>query len=155
VTETDVSDSPLFQTRDPDFEARVRRGFVAQPFMALLGARLVHVAPGAVDILLPLRPELAQHHGFAHAGVSWAIADTAAGFAAQSLMAPTDGVLTVELKINLLAPARGDHLIARGRIERAGRRLTIGRSDVVAVADGQEIPVALAIGTFMVMEGFA
>jgi acyl-coenzyme A thioesterase PaaI-like protein len=68
-------------------------------------------------------------------------------------MAAEDGVLTVELKINLLAPARGERLIARGRVERAGRRLTVARSDVVAVADGVETPVALALGTFMCMEG--
>ncbi len=73
--------------RDPDFAARVRRAFAGQGFMALLGAELVSVAPGAVDIALPLRPALSQHHGYAHAGASWAIADTAAGFAAQTLMA--------------------------------------------------------------------
>ncbi len=142
--------------RDPDFAARVRRGFAGQGFMPLLGAELVSVAPGAVEIALPLRPALSQHHGYAHAGASWAIADTAAGFAAQTLMAAEDGVLTVELKINLLAPARGLRLIARGRVERAGRRLTVGRADVVAVAeDGRETAVALAIGTFMTLPGLA
>jgi len=142
--------------RDPDYAARVARGFAAQGFMALLGADLVSVAPGAVEIALPLRPELSQHHGYAHAGASWAIADTAAGFAAQTLMAASDGVLTVELKINLLAPAQGARLIARGRVERAGRRLTVARADVVAVAqDGRETAVALALGTFMTLPGLA
>lgn len=140
--------------RDPDFADRVRRGFGRQAFMDLLGAELGTIAPGAVEIVLPLRPALAQQHGYAHAGAAWAIADSAAGFAAQTLMAPSDGVLTVELKINLLAPARGLRLIARGRVERAGRRLTVARADVVALADDDnEMPVALAIGTFMTMEG--
>lgn len=140
--------------RDPDFADRVRRAFGRQAFMGLLGAELGTIAPGAVEIVLPLRPALAQQHGYAHAGAAWAIADSAAGFAAQTLMAARDGVLTVELKINLLAPARGARLVARGRVERAGRRLTVARADVFAVADdGSEIPVALALGTFMTMEG--
>jgi uncharacterized protein (TIGR00369 family) len=107
-----------------------------------------------VEIVLPIRPELAQQHGYAHAGAAWAIADSAAGYAAQTLLAPQDGVLTVELKINLLAPARGVRLIARGQVERAGRRLTVARSDVFAIDEtGAEKPVALAVGTFMCMEG--
>jgi uncharacterized protein (TIGR00369 family) len=142
--------------RDADFAARVRRGFAGQRFMAHIGAELLSVAPGAVDIALPLRPELTQHHGYGHAGATWSIADTAAGFAAQTLMAADEGVLTVELKINLLAPARGSRLIARGRVERAGRRLTVGRSDVVALAGGgTETTVAVALGTFMTVAGLA
>lgn len=142
--------------RDPDYAARVARSFRAQGFMSLLGAELISVAPGAVEIALPLRPALSQHHGYAHAGASWAIADTAAGFAAQTLMAAQDGVLTVELKINLLAPAKGVRLIARGSVERAGRRLTVARADVAAIAqDGRETAVALALGTFMTLPGLA
>ena len=145
--------SATLQPRDPDFAARVRRAFDRQHFMTLLGARLVSAAPGAVEIELPLRPELEQQHGYAHAGAAWSIADSAAGFASQSLMAADEGVLTVELKINLLAPARGERLIARGRVERAGRRLTVARADVHAVAGGTETHVAMAIGTFMTMSG--
>ncbi len=142
--------------RDPAFAERVRRSFARQRFMALLGAELVSVAPGAVAIALPLRPELEQQHGYAHAGAAWAIADSAAGYAAQTLMAAGDGVLTVELKINLLAPAQGARLVACGRVERAGRTLTVGRSDVVALdAAGAETVVATALGTFMRVEGLA
>lgn len=139
--------------RDPDFAQRVRRSFARQGFMTFLGASLGRIAPGAVEIVLPIRPELSQQHGYAHAGAAWSIADSAAGYAAQTLMAAEDGVLTVELKINLLAPARGERLIARGRVERAGRRLTIARADVVAVQDGAETAVAIALGTFMTMTG--
>ena len=144
-----------FEIRDPNYAARAAATFAAQGFMATLGAELVAVAPGAVEIALPIRPELSQQHGFAHAGAAWSIADSAAGFAAQTLMAAEDGVLTVELKINLLAPARGERLIARGRVERAGRRLTVGRSDVYAVAAGRETHIATALGTFMTMPGLA
>ena len=140
--------------RDPDFAGKVRRAFAKQAFMELLGATLGEIGPGRVEIVLPIRPELAQQHGYAHAGAAWAIADSAAGYAAQTLIAPQDGVLTVELKINLLAPARGTCLTARGQVERAGRRLTVARSDVVALDEtGRETGVALAIGTFMCMEG--
>ena len=141
--------------RDPDYHARVYDSFARQNFMALIGARILSVAPGAVEIELPLRPELEQQHGFAHAGAAWSIADSAAGFASQSLMAADEGVLTVELKINLLAPAKGERLVARGRVERAGRRLTVARSDVYAVADGTETHVAMAMGTFMAMSRLA
>lgn len=143
------------QPRDPDFRERVEASFARQAFMALIGARLVSVAPGAVEIELPLRPELEQQHGYAHAGAAWSIADSAAGYASQSLMAADEGVLTVELKINLLAPATGERLVARGRVERAGRRLLVARADVFAVEGGAETHVAIALGTFMVMGGLA
>ena len=121
--------------------------------MELLGARLISVAPGEVEIELPLQSSLEQQHGYAHAGAAWSIADSAAGFSAQSLMAADEGVLTVELKINLLAPGQGDRLIARGRVERAGRRLIVGRADVYAKDAGHETHIAIAIGTFMVRPG--
>ncbi|MEL6575759.1 MAG: PaaI family thioesterase [Pseudomonadota bacterium] len=146
----DVPSRPLPEPRDPDWEARVRRGFAGQPFMTLLGAALGRVEPGAVEIRLPIQEALGQQHGFVHAGALWSIADSAGGFAAQSLMAPGEGVLTVELKINLLSPAHGESLRAIGRVERAGRRLTVGRSDVYA-EEAEKAPrhVATALGTFL------
>jgi uncharacterized protein (TIGR00369 family) len=147
--------SGVLEPRDPGYLARVHDSFARQHFMVLLGARLLSVAPGAVEIELPIRRELEQQHGFAHAGATWSIADSAAGYASQSLMAADEGVLTVELKINLLAPAKGERLIARGRVERAGRRLTVARADVYALADGTETHVAKAMGTFMAVSGLA
>lgn len=148
---------PLPEPRDPDFAARIHRSFRAQAFMTLLGARLLTVEPGEIQIDLTVRPELCQQHGYVHAGAAWSIADSAAGFASQTLMAPDEGVLTVELKINLLAPAEGRLLRAIGRVERAGRRLTVARSDVLAFAteDGQPRHVATALGTFMAIPGLA
>jgi uncharacterized protein (TIGR00369 family) len=146
---------PMPEPRDPGYLARVHDTFARQPFMVLLGARLLSVAPGAVEIVLPIRRELEQQHGFAHAGAAWSIADSAAGFASQSLMAADEGVLTVELKINLLAPAKGQRLVARGRVERAGRRLTVARADVYALTGDSETHVATAMGTFMAISGLA
>ena len=143
---------PEFEPRDPDYRNRVFVGFARQKFMKLLGARVISVAPGAVEIDLALRPELEQQHGFAHAGVAWTIADNAAGFASQSLISADEGILTVELKINLLAPAKGERLIARAKVIRAGQRLTVARSDVYTAADGKETHVATALGTFMAID---
>jgi len=147
--------SKTFEPRDPNYRDRIFAGFARQKFMNLLGAQIISAAPGAVEIGLALRPDLEQQHGFIHAGVAWTIADNAAGFATQSLLAAEEGVLTVELKINLLAPARGERLIARARVLRAGRRLTVARSDVYAVANSTETYVATALGTFMTMSGLA
>ena len=141
-----------FEPRDPDHAARVARSFAAQAFMAHIGAELGAVAPGRVVISLPVRPDLCQQHGYVHAGAAWSIADSAAGYAAQSLMGPSDGVLTVELKINLLAPAAGVRLVATGEVERAGRQLTVARADVEAEDEaGARRHVATALGTFMRM----
>ncbi|MEM9782117.1 MAG: PaaI family thioesterase [Pseudomonadota bacterium] len=139
--------------QDPDFAARVHARFAAQAFMTHLGARIEDVAPGRVVIVLPVTEALAQQHGFVHAGACWSIADSAAGFAAQSLMPLDREVLTVELKINLLRPASGRIVRATGTVRRAGRRLTVCESSVTAhddascVAGGRE--VAFATGTFM------
>ena len=107
---------------DAEIEQRVRASFARQAFMATIGATLHHVEPGAVEIRMPVRADLTQQHGFVHAGVVASIADSACGYAAFSLMPPDAGVLTVEYKVNLLAAARGDALIARGRVIREHQR---------------------------------
>ena len=147
--------SQRFKPRDPDFAARARASFANQNFMKLLGAQMVSVEPGVVEIELPFRTDLDQQHGYIHAGATWSIADSAAGYAAQSLMASDEGVLTVELKINLLAPGRGERLIARGKVERPGRRLIVGRADVYAEDAGAETHIAIATGTYMVLPGLS
>ena len=133
----------------PDTEQRVRESFARQGLMGHLGARLVAVYPGECAIACAPRAELSQQHGFVHAGVIAAIADSAAGYSAMSL-APADGeVLTVEFKLNLLAPAEGDLLMARGRVVRAGRTLTVCESTVAALRDGEETQCAIALVTMM------
>jgi uncharacterized protein (TIGR00369 family) len=117
---------------DEDAERRVRRSFEKQGLMATLGATLESVSPGAVEIALRPHPAISQQHGFVHAGAVTAIADSAAGYAALSLMPPGTGVLSTEFKINLLAPATGDRIVARGRVVKAGRTLTVAQTEVYA-----------------------
>lgn len=140
------------QPRDPAWQERVRESFARQTIMKTIGASLVRVAPGEVEIELPFRDDLCQQHGFLHAGVVTALADSACGYAALSLMPPSAAVLTVEFKVNLLAPARGDRFVARGRVLRPGRTLTVCSADVLAVADGRERPVAAMLTTMMAVE---
>jgi uncharacterized protein (TIGR00369 family) len=139
--------------RDPDFAARVRASFARQAFMGHLGVELAHVAPGEVDLVVAYHQGLTQQHGFFHAGVTSTIADSAAGYAALSLFAPGTGILTTEFKINFLAPARGEKLIARGRAVKSGRTLTVCRSDVFAIDKGEEMLIATALFTLMQLEG--
>jgi uncharacterized protein (TIGR00369 family) len=139
--------------RDPEFAARVRASFARQAFMGHLGVELAHVAPGEVDLVVAYHQGLTQQHGFFHAGVTSTIADSAAGYAALSLFAPGTGILTTEFKINFLAPARGEKLIARGRAVKSGRTLTVCRSDVFAIDKGEESLIATALFTLMQLEG--
>ncbi len=145
--------TPVFTPRDPAFAARVEASFARQAFMGHIGVALAHVAPGEVDLVAPFQPRLTQQHGFFHAGVTATIADSAAGYAALSLFSPGTGILTTEFKINLLAPARGEKLVARGRVIKPGRTLTVCRSDVAAISDGGETLVATGLFTLMQVEG--
>jgi len=139
--------------KDPDFEARVRASFASQGLMVTLGATLVRVFPGLVEILLPASRAVSQQHGFVHAGALASIADSAAGYAALSLMPPGAGVLTAEFKINLMAPGIGELMMARGRVIKAGRTLTLAQTDVFAVHEGREKQIALLTATLMAVEG--
>ena len=140
---------PPFSAVNPEFEQRIRGSFACQAFMTTLGATLGRVEPGAVDIQMVIRPELTQQHGFVHAGAVAAIGDSACGYAALSLMPADTGVLAVEYKINLMAPAVGEILIARGRVVRSGRTLSVCQAEMVAVAAGTERTVALLVSTVM------
>ena len=122
---------------DPRFESRVRASFGRQKAMALIGASLNRVEPGRVEIALPFREDLTQQKGFVHGGIIGMIADTACGYAAFSLMPAGCSLVTVEYKINILAPARGA-LVARGEVVKAGRSLTVARAEVYA-EDGKHI----------------
>ncbi|MGA0594750.1 PaaI family thioesterase [Enterovirga sp. CN4-39] len=121
--------------------------------MTTLGATLVSVEPGLVEIALRPAPAVSQQHGFVHAGAISAIADSAAGYAALSLMPAGTGVLTTEFKINLLAPGAGELIVARGRVVKSGRTLTLAQSEVFAQRDGQEKLIALLTATLMTIQG--
>ena len=117
--------------------------------MKTIGARLRHVSPGAVEIELPLSPEVSQQAGIAHGAALVAIADSAMGYAAFSLMPPGADTATIELKINYLAPAVGDRMVARGRVVKIGRRTTVTQAGVFAETAGQEKLVGLVTATFI------
>jgi uncharacterized protein (TIGR00369 family) len=134
---------------DANYEARVRASFERQQFMHTLGARLARVAPGEVEVELPAREALVQQHGFLHAGALATVADSACGYAALSLMPAGAAVLSVEFKINLLAPAAGDRVLARGRVLRAGRTITVCWCEVTAYDGANERLVATMVGTMM------
>ena len=142
-----------FKAADPGFAQRVRASFGRQTIMDLIGAELGVVKPGEVEILLPFRADLCQQHGFFHAGVTSTIADSAGGYAAFSLFPADASVLTVEFKINLLAPADGDRLRALGKVIKPGRTLTVCEVDVFARKDGAEKPCAKLNQTLICLAG--
>ena len=134
-------------------ERRVRESFARQRFMALIGAELSAVEEGRVEIELPASPQLTQQHGFLHAGVVAAATDSACGYAALSLMPADAAVLTVEYKVNLLAPAEGERLVARGRVVRSGRTIYVCAGDAFMAARGEERHVATMTATVMCVQG--
>ncbi len=135
--------------RNPDFETVVRGSFARQGLMSHLGAALTAVGPGAVEIEVAYRPQLTQQHGFFHAAVTTAIVDTACGYSALTLMPAGSEVLTVELKINLIAPAEGERLFARGRVIRSGRTITVCQGDAYGVRGGVQTHCATMTTTMM------
>jgi uncharacterized protein (TIGR00369 family) len=123
---------------DPDYADRIRGSFERQAFMAHLGACLEQVAPGVCDIAASYDRRLTQQHGYFHGGVMASLADSAAGYAAYSLFPATASVLTVEYKLNMLRPGRGDSLVAKARVVKSGRTLTVVQADVYARDGGTE-----------------
>ena len=138
-----------FQSPDPSYSQRVLASFRQQTVMAAIGASVLSVVPGVVEIELPFRADLCQQDGFLHAGIVTAIVDSACGYAALTLMAVNARVLSVEFKINFLAPAVGDRFIAQGRVARAGRSITVCTGEVVALAGDNERVIALMQATMM------
>ncbi|AXS78653.1 PaaI family thioesterase [Dechloromonas sp. HYN0024] len=138
---------------DPHFAERVGASFARQSAMELIQATLPVIEHGRTEIHLPHWPGVEQQHGFVHGGVVGMIADSAAGYAAMTMVAPTASVLTVEYKMNLVAPADGEKLIARGKVVRPGKTLIITQADVFAVKAGVETLCALMQQTIMVMHG--
>jgi uncharacterized protein (TIGR00369 family) len=144
-----------FQPRNPNFAVRVRDSFARQSFMETLGVSLTKIEPGHVEMRLPYREGLSQQHGYFHGGVIGTLADNAGGYAAFTLLAAEDSVLTVEYKINLVAPGAGDVLIASGAVLKPGRRLTVCESRIYAETDGARKLCATALCTLMTMENMS
>jgi len=138
------------QPRNPSFAEEVKQSFAKQTIMGLIGAELSRVEPGVVEITLPYRPDLVQQHGYLHAGIVTAIADSACGYAAYTLMPPETEVLSVEFKVNLLRPAKGETFVAVAEVVKAGKRLTVVRADVFGMdQEGQRELIATMLGTMI------
>jgi uncharacterized protein (TIGR00369 family) len=142
-----------FEPPDPEYASRVRESFARQGLMHHLGAQLADLRPGLAEVRVRYRPELTQQPNYFHAGVSGAIADSACGYAAFTLMPADSSVLTVEYKMNLLAPADGEELIARARVVRSGRTLKICAAEVYARKNDAEIHCATVLATMICLPG--
>lgn len=137
-----------------DFEGRVRASFARQAVMATIGAELTRVNPGEVEIELPFRAELTQQHGFLHAGIISTALDSACGYAAYSVMPADAAVLTIEFKINLLAPGRGERFLFRGQVTKPGRTIVVADGQAYAYdGEGEARMIATMTGTMMVVSG--
>jgi uncharacterized protein (TIGR00369 family) len=141
-------------SRQPDanWEQSVRTSFARQGFMRLIGAQIAGLEPGRCSLALPARADLCQQRGFLHGGVTAALADTAGGYAAYSLMPAGSSPLTVEFKINLMAPALGERFVASAKVVCAGRTLTIVEADVTAEMGGVATPIARMLATLICLE---
>ncbi|MEK0417439.1 MAG: hypothetical protein RI949_1445 [Pseudomonadota bacterium] len=143
----------MTSTTEPDFKARVLDSFKRQSAMQLIRASMESIEHGLTEIHVPHWDGIEQQHGFVHGGVVGMIADSAAGYAAMTVVPANASVLTVEYKMNLMSPADGDTLVARGRVVRAGRTLIVTNAEVFAIKQGQETLCALMQQTIMVMHG--
>ena len=141
------------QLRNPSFAEEIKQSFARQTIMSLIGAELSRVEPGVVEITLPYRADLAQQHGYLHAGIVTTIADSACGYAAYSLMPPKSEVLSVEFKVNLLRPAKGEVFLALAEVVKSGKTLTVVRADVFGLdQSGRRVLVATMLGTMMCLQ---
>jgi uncharacterized protein (TIGR00369 family) len=139
---------------DPDFEERVRKSFARQSAMTTIGAELTLVTPGIIEIEMPHSIGLTQQHGFLHAGIISTALDSACGYAAFSLMPANAGVLTIEFKVNLLAPGRGERFLFRGSVTKPGRTIIVADGQAYAfAADGEAKLIATMTGTMMTVVG--
>ncbi|RDI55480.1 PaaI family thioesterase [Nocardia mexicana] len=148
-----MDDETQWEQADPEVQARIKDSFDRQGLMRHLGARITHIGPGRVHIVLPNRPEVAQQHGYVHAGATGAIADSAGGYAAFTVFPEDSTVLTVEYKINLLAPAAGEHLEAVGSVVKSGRTLTVCHLEVFGVEADRRSLVATGQQTLICLPG--
>lgn len=140
------------QPRNPQFAEEIKQSFAKQTIMTLIGASLSRVDPGIVEITLPYRADLAQQHGYLHAGIVATIADSACGYAAYSLMPAGSEVLSVEFKVNLLRPAKGETFLASAEVVKSGKTLTVVRADVFGLGQSKERElIATMLGTMICM----
>lgn len=144
-----VESGQRFTPQTMDFEQHVHSTFSRAPLLSLIGARLVKIIPGEVEVLLPFRADFTQQNGFLHAGIITTIADAACGLAAISLM-PADATgLSVEFKVNLLSPAKGERFIARGQVVKPGRTIFFCEGEVFSINGEEQKLVATMTATMI------
>lgn len=148
-----LSATTPFKPADDNYAERVRASFALQKVMDTLGASIVSIAPGAVELTMPYHPDFCQQHGFLHAGTVTTVIDSACGYAAFSLMPADAAVLTIELKVNLLAPAKGQDFRFVGHVVKAGRTISNVRGEAYAIDDGREKLMATMDGSMMTVLG--
>lgn len=141
-----------FIPRNPDFEYTIRTSFSQQSVMDLIGAELTKVLPGEVEILMPFRSNLTQQNGFLHAGIVTTIVDSACGYAALSLMPANSAVLSVEFKVNLLSPAKGERFLARGKVVKPGSTITFCSGEVFSIIGVEQKLVATMTATMIMIK---
>src|SRR6185437_14764820 len=139
----------MHKPRNPTFAEEIAQSFKQQTIMGLIGAELTRVEPGVIAITLPYRADLAHQHGYLHAGIVTTIADSACGYAAYSLMPPNSEVLSVEFKVNLLRPAKGETFSAVAEVVKSGKTLTVVRADVFGIDRERRDLVATMLGTMI------
>jgi uncharacterized protein (TIGR00369 family) len=139
----------MHKTRNPTFAEEIQQSFNQQTVMSLIGAELTRIEPGIIEITLPYRADLAQQHGYLHAGIVTTIADSACGYAAYSLMPPNSEVLSVEFKVNLLRPAKGEIFSAVAEVVKSGKTLTVVRADVFGIEGDRRDLIATMLGTMI------
>lgn len=140
-----------FEAQDPDYQARVTASFARQQVMHTLGLTIARLAPGEIELAMPFASAFTQQHGFIHAGIVTTALDSACGYAAYSLMPAGSDVLTVEFKTNLLAPARGEGFVFRGKVIKPGRTITVCEGQAFALRQREQKLVATMTGTLIAM----
>ncbi|WP_417827626.1 PaaI family thioesterase [Thalassospira sp.] len=141
-----------FEPQNADFDAEVRKRFAQQPYNLSIGAEVADVKPGRVEIIVPSRADLIQHNGYFHGGLIAGLADIAGGFAGWSLVAADQGMLTVEYKLNIVAPGMGDELRAVGEVVSRGRSIIVTRIDVFGTSNEKPVLCATSLQTLKVMK---
>ncbi|WP_033070508.1 PaaI family thioesterase [Thalassospira australica] len=141
-----------FEPQNPDYNAEVRKRFAQQPYNMSIGAEVSDVQPGRVEVILPARDDLLQHNGYFHGGLIAGLADIAGGFAGWSLVEADQGMLTIEYKLNIVAPGLGDHLRAVGEVVSRGRSIIVTRIDVFGMRNENSVLCATSLQTLKVMK---
>ena len=145
----------IFIPRNDRYEQKVRDSFDKQVIMRTIGATITRLQAGEVELTMPFHESLTQQHGFIHGGIVTTILDSACGYAALSLMPADAGILSIEFKVNFLAPASGENFRALGRVKKPGRNITVSEGDLYAELEGESKLVASMVATMMSIYGRA